>query len=252
VPTAILLIDTQRLDLQADWRECLGSAGAVFAMVPEGFILLTSVALAEALVRLGQHRVLVQDVALPKDLTSAALLVFAERLRSDAAATLSYFAKEGVALKEISGDNPQTVAAIATAAGSPGTTPIDGRQLPTDPERLGEVMERVAPHQKRDMIAALKRRGHVVGMVGDGINDVLALKDADLGVAVGSRTAAARTVAQLVLLEDSFVALPTVIAEGRRVVANIERTGNLFLAKTSYVLLMAIAAEVEFPFLPRH
>ena len=417
VPTAILLIDTQLLDAQTEWRDAVtSSAGAVVGMVPEGFILLTSVALAVAVIRLGQRRVLVQELpavellarvdvlcldktgtltdgqitferlvhasefcgssvadsiedlrevlaalaglepnpnaslaaiatacqlpvnsrweatatvpfssarkwsaatfasrgtwvlgapeillthvddstmireevermastgrrvlglgytpeplgsvaepALPNDLTPAALLVFAERIRSDATVTLRYFAEQGVALKVISGDNPRTVAVIATAAGVTGAgTPVEGAQLAIDPESIGEMMEhhnifgRVAPHQKRDMISALKHRGHVVAMVGDGINDILALKDADLGIAMGTRTAATRAVAQVVLLDDSFAALPSIIAEGRRVIANIERTGNLFLAKTSYVLLMALAvgvAGVEFPFLPRH
>ena len=114
---------------------------------------------------------------------------------------------------------------------------------------------RVAPHQKRSMIAALQRRGHVVAMTGDGVNDVLALKDADIGVAMGSGSAASRATAQLVLLDSSFAALPSAVAEGRRVIANIERTGNLFLTKTVYAMLLALAvgvARVPFPFLPRH
>jgi magnesium-transporting ATPase (P-type) len=105
------------------------------------------------------------------------------------------------------------------------------------------------------MIAALQRRGHVVGMTGDGVNDVLALKDSDLGVAMGSGTDASRAVAQLVLLDGKFGTLPTVVAEGRRVIANVERTASLFVTKTVYVLLLALAVGVAgapFPFLPRH
>src|SRR5207244_5192150 len=129
------------------------------------------------------------------------------------------------------------------------------------PELLANVVQahsvfgRVAPHQKRSMIAALQRRGHVVAMTGDGVNDVLALKDADIGVAMGSGSAASRATAQLVLLDSSFAALPSAVAEGRRVIANVERTGNLFLTKTVYAMLLALAvgvARTPFPFLPRH
>jgi cation-transporting ATPase E len=186
----------------------------------------------------------------------------AERLRTDALATLRYFAEQGLKLKVISGDNPRTVAAVAAAAGIPGAEiSVSGTELSEDPDLLSDVVERtsvfgrVSPHQKREMVAGLKRRGHIIAMCGDGINDALALKEADIGIAMGTGTSATRAVAQIVLLDDSFAALPRVIAEGRRVVANVERTANLFLAKTSYVLLMALAvgeAGVEYPFLPRH
>ncbi len=117
------------------------------------------------------------------------------------------------------------------------------------------VFGRVSPHQKRAMVAALQGRGHVVAMVGDGVNDVLALKDADLGVAFGSGSGASRAVAHVVLVDDSFDALPAVVAEGRRVIANVERVASLFLTKTAYATLLALAvgvARLPFPFLPRH
>ncbi|MEA2567736.1 MAG: cation-transporting P-type ATPase [Actinomycetota bacterium] len=199
---------------------------------------------------------------LPADLRPQGLVVFSERVRPEAAATLRYFAEQGVALKVISGDNPVTVAAVASAAGLPDAgTPQDARTLPDDPESLAQAMEsnsvfgRVTPPQKRDMVRALRGRGHVVAMTGDGVNDVLALKEADLGVAMGSGTAATRAVAQAVLLDDNFAAMPDVVAEGRRVIANVERTGSLFLTKTVYVFLLALCvglAGVAFPFLPRH
>jgi cation-transporting P-type ATPase E len=114
---------------------------------------------------------------------------------------------------------------------------------------------RVTPAQKRLMVQTLRGRGHVVAMIGDGINDVLAIKKADFGIALGSGTAASRAVAQLILLRDNFSILPTVIAEGRRVIANVERTANLFITKTVYVFALALAiiiAQAPFPFLPRH
>src|SRR5205807_3338343 len=137
--------------------------------------------------------------------------------------------------------------AVAGALGVPGAeNPVDARELPTEQGRLADVLAersvfgRVSPQQKRAFVAALQSRGHVVAMTGDGVNDVLALKDADLGVAMGSGTAASRAVAQAVLLDDDFTALPDVVAEGRRVISNVERTGSLFVTKTIYVFLLAL------------
>jgi magnesium-transporting ATPase (P-type)/membrane-associated phospholipid phosphatase len=199
---------------------------------------------------------------LPADIVPVALVVLAEKTRSEVAATLRYFAGQGIGLKVISGDNPRTVAAVAASVGVPGSEiALGGSELPADPQSLGKTVEshtvfgRITPHQKRSMVAALRSRGHVVAMVGDGVNDALALKEADLGIAMGAGTSASRAVSQLVLLDNSFDALAPIIAEGRRVVANVERTANLFLTKTVYVLLMVLAvgvADVEFPFLPRH
>lgn len=199
---------------------------------------------------------------LPAGLVPAALVVLSERIRPEAAATFRYFAEQGVALKIISGDNPLTVAAVAAAAGLADVgDPQDARSLPTDPEELGEALERhcvfgrVTPRQKRDMVATLRGRGHTVAMTGDGVNDVLALKQADLGIAMGSGTAATRAVAKAILLDNNFATLPSVVAEGRRVIANVERTGSLFLTKTVYVFALALAVGlvgVAFPFLPRH
>jgi cation-transporting ATPase E len=117
------------------------------------------------------------------------------------------------------------------------------------------VFGRVSPHQKRAIVAALQSRGHVVAMTGDGVNDALALKDADIGVAMGNGAPATRAVAQLVLLDGRFATMPGVVAEGRRVIANVERVSNLFVTKTVYAMLLAIAVGVTqwpYPFLPRH
>ncbi|MEU2348482.1 HAD-IC family P-type ATPase [Modestobacter sp. NPDC049651] len=203
------------------------------------------------------------DVRLPAGIRPVALVVLGERIRADAAEVLRFFTEQGVALKVISGDNPRTVGAVAAAVGVPGVTgaadAVDARTLPEDLEGLagaieaGSVFGRVTPQQKRAMVAALQRHGHVVAMTGDGVNDALALKDADIGVAMGNGSPATRAVAQLVLLDGRFAHLPEAVAEGRRVIANIERAANLFLVKNVYSLALAlvtVATLVAYPLAP--
>ncbi len=212
------------------------------------------------------------DVGGPGPNRPAALVVIDQRLRPDAASTVSYFLDQDVHIKVISGDNPATVGAIATQAGVPGASdPVDARALPEDPAELAEpidthsVFGRVTPAQKQSMVEALHLRKRTVAMTGDGVNDVLALKQADLGIAMGSGSPATRAVAQLVLLDNRFSVMPDVVSEGRRVLGNIERVADVFLTKTFYAaiisfvvgltLLVAIAFDsdpLEFPFLPRH
>jgi cation-transporting ATPase E len=202
------------------------------------------------------------DGALPGGLRPAALIALEERLRPTAGDTLRYFAREQVTVKVISGDAPATVAAVSQRLALPGgERPFDARALPEDPEALAETMQhshvfgRVTPQQKQAMVTALQNRGHTVAMTGDGVNDVLALKQADIGVAVGAGASAARAVARLVLLDSSFDALPAVVVEGRKIIGNIERVAGLFLTKTVYVMLLAVAVGVTrlpFPFFPRH
>lgn len=199
---------------------------------------------------------------LPAGLTPAALVLLEDQVRPDAAETLAYFAEQGVTLKVISGDNPRTVGAVGRRVGLIGAdTAIDARELPADQSELADVLERttvfgrVSPHQKREMVKALQSRGHVVAMTGDGVNDVLALKDSDCGIAMASGSEATRAVAQLVLLDSTFSSLPAVLGEGRRVINNIERVASLFLVKTTYALFFALAtvfSGVDYPFLPRH
>jgi cation-transporting ATPase E len=199
---------------------------------------------------------------LPDGLRPVALVILGDRIRPSAEQTLRYFAEQEVRVKVISGDDPRTVGAIATRLGLEGADrPMDARELPEDPDALAAVVEdrsvfgRVTPEQKRAMVRALQAAGHVVAMTGDGVNDALALKDADIGVAMGSGTEATRGVAQLVLLDSDFDALPPVVAEGRRVLGNIERTSGLYLTKTVYAMLLSLAVGVvgfAFPFLPRH
>ncbi|MEU9570142.1 cation-translocating P-type ATPase [Streptomyces massasporeus] len=189
-----------------------------------------------------------------------ALVVLEQRLRPDAADTLRYFADQNVRAKVISGDNAVSVGAVAAKLGLSGTT-VDARRLPAEQDGMadalddGTVFGRVTPQQKRTMVGALQARGHTVAMTGDGVNDVLALKDADIGVAMGSGSEATRAVAQIVLLNNSFATLPSVVAEGRRVIGNITRVATLFLVKTVYSVLLAVlvvCSQVEYPFLPRH
>ncbi|MEU2394322.1 HAD-IC family P-type ATPase [Streptomyces sp. NPDC007369] len=191
-----------------------------------------------------------------------ALVVLEQRLRADAADTLRYFEEQKVRAKVISGDNAVSVGAVAGKLGLPDAeNTVDARLLPAEQAAMAEELDRstvfgrVTPQQKRDMVGALQSRGHTVAMTGDGVNDVLALKDADIGVSMGSGSEATRAVAQIVLLNNSFATLPSVVAEGRRVIGNITRVATLFLTKTVYSVLLAILVvcwQVEYPFLPRH
>lgn len=204
----------------------------------------------------------IEDHHLPPRLTLSALAAFEERIRPEAPATVAYLLGQNVALRVLSGDSPGTVGAVAGRVGVPGAdTPCDARHLPSEPEALAEVLDRasvfgrVQPQQKRDIVAALQGSGHVVAMTGDGINDVLALKAADLGMAMGSGSPASRAVGRLVLLDDSFAVVPRIVDEGRRVIANVNRVANLFVTKTVYATLLAAAvglAAIPYPFFPRH
>ena len=181
----------------------------------------------------------------PGTVTPVALVVLEQRVRPDARETLDYFAAQRVTVKVISGDNAVSVGAVAGTLGLHGAT-MDARQLPSEAEPLADAVDehttfgRVRPDQKRAMVHALQSRGHTVAMTGDGVNDVLALKDADIGVAMGSGSSASRAVAQIVLLDNRFATLPYVVGEGRRVIGNIERVSNLFLTKTVYSVLLAV------------
>ncbi|MFE6925974.1 cation-translocating P-type ATPase [Nocardia sp. NPDC057663] len=208
----------------------------------------------------------------PGRVEPAALVVLEQKVRPDAKGTLEYFASQHVSIKVISGDNAVSVGAVASSLDLPGGDhPVDARTLPEDRDELADVLDRdttfgrVRPDQKRAMVGALQSRGHTVAMTGDGVNDVLALKDADIGVAMGAGSPATRAVAQIVLLDNKFATLPYVVGEGRRVIGNIERVSNLFLTKTVYSVLLAFLVglagvgsqifgydPIGYPFLPRH
>ncbi|MFJ4711501.1 HAD-IC family P-type ATPase [Streptomyces sp. NPDC088785] len=214
------------------------------------------------LARVGEGHDGLADPAVRDGAEPAALVVLEQRLRPDAADTLRYFAEQDVRAKVISGDNAVSVGAVAAKLDLPGAQDtVDARTLPAERDAMADALDestvfgRVTPQQKRDMVAALQSHGHTVAMTGDGVNDVLALKDADIGVSMGSGSEATRAVAQIVLLDNSFATLPSVVAEGRRVIGNITRVATLFLVKTVYSVLLALLVvcfQVEYPFLPRH
>lgn len=193
-----------------------------------------------------------------------ALVRCSEKIRADARQTLAWFRQQGVRCRVISGDNPTTVASVAEKVGLTGDSKpvsMDARQLPTDINQLAEVLEnvdvlgRVLPDQKKAIVQALHSKGHVVAMTGDGVNDTLALKEADLGVAMGNAAPAAKAVAQVVLVDSRFSHLPDVVARGRQVMANMERVAGLFLVKTVYSALISagvVLLGLNFPYLPRH
>ncbi|MGO4145069.1 HAD-IC family P-type ATPase [Paenarthrobacter sp. YAF11_1] len=206
------------------------------------------------------HGTPTDDETVPTDAVPVALLTFKENIRPDAAETLTYFAAQDVDVRIISGDNPQTVAAIAREVGLDAPHGFDARQLPDDDQELLEIINnhvvfgRVTPDQKKRIVVVLKSAGRTVAMTGDGVNDALAIKEADIGVAMNSGAAATKAVARLVLLDGKFSHLPSVVAEGRQVIANIERVSMLFLTKTAYATFLAIAFGIlllPFPFLPR-
>ena len=189
------------------------------------------------------------------------LLTFREEIRPEARSTLEYLKSEGVQVRVLSGDHPETVAGVARSVGLDfDGLGFDARELSTEIDELSKALEehavfgRVTPDQKKLMIKALQKQGHVVAMIGDGVNDALALKQSDLGIAMGSGSAATRAVANLVLLDNRFASLPEIVGEGRRVIANVERLARLFLTKTAWAMMLAIVFGLtfwEFPFLPR-
>lgn len=186
------------------------------------------------------------DEELDAPLMPISLILLSNKIRAEAPETFRYFAKQGVAIKVISGDNAIAVSEVAKRAGIKGAESyVDARTLETD-EDIAEAIEkytvfgRVTPDQKRKFVRALKAGGHTVAMTGDGVNDVLALKEADCSIAMASGSDAASQVSHIVLLESNFAAMPSVVAEGRRVINNIERSAALFLVKNIFSFALAL------------
>lgn len=201
----------------------------------------------------------VLDNKVPGGMCPIAFLLISDRIRMDAKKTLEFFEKQRVELKIISGDSPVTAGAIAKRAGVKNYKAVDAALLKTkeDIEEAAErysVFGRVTPSQKKELIAALKRKGHTVAMAGDGVNDVLALKESDCSIAMASGSDAAKNIANLVLLDSNFATMPDIVNEGRKVINNIERVATLFITKTVYAVLLAFATVIlldsSYPFTP--
>jgi P-type E1-E2 ATPase len=197
----------------------------------------------------------------PGDVQPLGLVVLAERLRASAAETVAFFTAQEVDLKVLSGDAPATVGAIAHDVGVPASAaPLDGGELPSDPAALRDAVlsapavGRISPDGKRAVIGALEDAGRYTAMIGDGVNDVPALKKARLAIAQGSGTQIARSVSDLVLVRDDFAAVPEMVAEGRQILRNIQRVARLFVAKTVFTAVVGVAVAIPtgvFPLLPR-
>lgn len=189
---------------------------------------------------------IVEHKKLPSDLMPCGIIILSDVIRDDAKETLAYFSQQGVALKVISGDDPITVASIAKRAGLKNHKYIDATKLQTKQEMKKalkdySVFGRVTPQQKKEMIHILKELGHTVAMTGDGVNDVLAFKEADCSIAMASGSDAAKNAANLVLLDNNFDAMPHIVDEGRRVINNITMSASMFLIKTIFSALIAIS-----------
>jgi P-type E1-E2 ATPase len=201
------------------------------------------------------------DPQFPDDVQPLGLVVLAERLRPNAAATVEFFSEQHVLLKVLSGDASATAGAIARDAGVPGSSPaLDGEALPTTPAALRDAVlaapavGRISPEGKRAVVEALADAGSYVAMVGDGVNDVPALKEARLAIAQGSGAQMARSVADLVLVQDDFAAVPAMVGEGRQILRNIQRVARLFVTKTVFAAMLGLAIGIPtstYPLLPR-
>lgn len=199
---------------------------------------------------------------LPDQFIPQALLLLSDIIRPEARPALEFFAENDVAVRIFSGDNPAAVASVAQKLGIANADRwIDASQIPEEASAMLEAVQkytvfgRVSPQQKKMLIAALKQLGHTVAMTGDGVNDVLALREADCGIAMASGTDAAKNTAHVILLDSDFVALPRIVREGRQVINNIERVASLFLVKTTYAMALSVLFIIlgrPYPFNPIH
>jgi magnesium-transporting ATPase (P-type) len=199
---------------------------------------------------------------IPNDLQTTGLVILAERLRPDARETVAFFQEQGVELKILSGDRADTVASIAEEVGlHSAARASEGSDLPNDPDELRKlvletaVFGRISPDGKRRVVEALRDAGHYVAMVGDGVNDVPALKAARLAIAQGSGTQMAKSVADVVLVRGDFSSVPAMVAEGRKVLRNLQRVAKLFLTKSAFATFLILSiglTPTAYPMLPRH
>ena len=227
----------------------IGAAEFVFSdkeKYKEVFEKIKSISETVRIIVLASSDDMIIDGKLPADLKPMALVLIKDTMRPNVEETLGYFKEQGVTLKVISGDSVHTVCNIAKDTGIEGwDRAVDMSTLKTD-EEINEAAERcnvfgrVTPAQKKKLVLALKAHGHTVAMTGDGVNDVLALKEADCSIAMASGSDAARNVSQLVLVNNDFAAMPGVVYEGRKTINNIERSSSLYLVKTIYSVLLAV------------
>ena len=240
----------------------IGAAEFVFSdkeKYPEMFMRIDKIEETVRIIVLASSEQSVENGKLPGDLQPMALILIKDKLRDNVCETVNYFKEQGVTLKVISGDSVKTVKNIAIDTGIAGAeNAVDMTTVKTD-EELYEAAERcnvfgrVTPAQKKKLVLALKSHGHKVAMTGDGVNDVLALKEADCSVAMASGSEAARNVSQLVLVNNDFASMPHVVAEGRRTINNIERSSSLYLVKTIYSIILAVFfmfSHLTYPFQP--
>ena len=199
------------------------------------------------------------DLDNPENVKVIGFILLQDKIREEAPDTLKYFKEQGVKVKIISGDNFKTVTSIARRAGLADALGMDASLLTEDNicenVKKYDVFGRVKPEQKKMIVEALQKEGHVVAMTGDGVNDVLALKQSDCSIAVASGTDAAKNVSQLVLLDSNFSSLPKVVAEGRRTINNVERSASLLLIKTiftSILVVICLFMKSEYFYLPIH
>ena len=272
IPVGALLLYNQINVMGASFNQAiLQTVAALIGMIPEGLVLLTSTVLAVSVVRLSKSKVLVQDIYCIETLARVDVLCLdktgtitvgtpekRDEIRKEAKQTLQYFKQQGVEIKIISGDDPVKVSEIAKRAGVEHFDKyIDMSNVSDDKiKQVAQkytVFAKVSPTQKRDIVKAIKENGHTVAMTGDGVNDILALKEADCSIAIASGSDAARNVSQLVLLDSNFSSMPKIVAEGRRTINNIERSSELFLTKTIFATILAILfvfISVPYPFRP--
>lgn len=200
-----------------------------------------------------------QEKELPENIEVLGFIFIIDKIRKNAKETIEYFKKQGVDIRIISGDNPMTVSKIAKAAGVEEyekyidcTTLKDEQELKEAVSKY-KIFGRVTPIQKKEIVSVLKEQGHTVAMTGDGVNDIIALKEADCSIAMAAGSEAARNVSQLVLLNSDFASMPKIVAEGRRTINNLERSASLFLSKTIYSTILAILfvfVNEAYPFMP--
>ena len=230
----------------------LGSLGAVAEHEAES---------GRRVVALGTSRNGVSADHEPHDVAALGLAVIGERLRPEARATVDFFQRQGVELKILSGDRPATVAAVAADVGIPVGLPVDGRELPESSAELAallreaSVIGRISPEEKRRVVETLRDEGRYVAMIGDGVNDVPALKAARLAIAQGTGTQMARSVADVVLVRGDFAAVPAMVEEGRKILRNLQRVTKLFVTKSVFASVLIVSVGLTptaYPLLPRH